>query len=241
MLDPSTGGLHENSLEVECSCQSAQVDGVAIFVAGDEVFAQRQIRKTEPFVLNVAGDRAVQPEKGVSLTVYVTFVGADSNVTFDSVGVQAPQESGSSSEELQRLKDRVEELEKKMAGLEPPKLDPRLQGGMMTDADQARVGVSEHGVAGHVEAGIGRVTRQWDGAATRFNFQRKFERVPHVQITPDLRRDPQGMFQQFWLYFLSNGALIVDREGFNSHKSAIEKFLFTHTHKIATGLGVHNV
>lgn len=120
-----------------------------------------------------------------------------------------------------------------MDSLQLPKVDPESDGKMITDLDQGeqgfgalmtrhhsheisgRVGVSEHGVAGHVEAGLAQVARQWDGAATRYTFQRKFDRIPHVQITPDFGRDPTGAFQQFWLYFLSNGQLTVDREGFS--------------------------
>lgn len=215
-------------LEVDFSSLSAEVDGVAIFAAGDEIFKNRAFRKRGPFVLDVstARDHAIQPEKGIAVTIYVTFGSAGSNITLDSVGLkildayvsQAPATAhppSFSPSELQRLQDRVIELEKKMDSLQLPKVDPESDGKMITDLDQGRVGVSEHGVAGHVEAGLAQVARQWDGAATRYTFQRKFDRIPHVQITPDFGRDPTGAFQQFWLYFLSNGQLTVDREGFS--------------------------
>ncbi|KAI1162037.1 hypothetical protein F5B18DRAFT_409888 [Nemania serpens] len=77
-------------LEVDFSSLSAEVDGVAIFAAGDEIFKNRAFRKRGPFVLDVstARDHAIQPEKGIAVTIYVTFGSAGSNITLDSVGLK---------------------------------------------------------------------------------------------------------------------------------------------------------
>ncbi|KAL4986501.1 hypothetical protein BDW68DRAFT_178719 [Aspergillus falconensis] len=72
-----------------------------------------------------------------------------------------------------------------------------------------------HNAIGQAEGGIGYITRYADGRPTRFSFQRRFNRVPHVQITPDLGADPSVGFRNFWIYFLSNGGPAVDTEGFS--------------------------
>ncbi|KAL4901225.1 hypothetical protein BDW74DRAFT_160517 [Aspergillus multicolor] len=72
-----------------------------------------------------------------------------------------------------------------------------------------------HGAIGQAEGGIAHITRYSDGRPTRFSFERRFNRVPHVQITPDLGADPRTGFRNFWIYFLSNGGPVVDREGFS--------------------------
>ncbi|KAL4869926.1 hypothetical protein BDV12DRAFT_70793 [Aspergillus spectabilis] len=74
---------------------------------------------------------------------------------------------------------------------------------------------TEHGPIGQTEAGRGQITRYQDGRPTRFTFQHRFNRVPHVQITPDLGETPHSAFRQFWIYFLSNGGPVVDHEGFS--------------------------
>ncbi|KAL4995217.1 hypothetical protein BDV10DRAFT_188244 [Aspergillus recurvatus] len=72
-----------------------------------------------------------------------------------------------------------------------------------------------HGAICRAEGGIGHITRYADGRPTRFSFERRFDRVPHVQITPDLGADPSVGFRNFWIYFLSNSGPAVDTEGFS--------------------------
>ncbi|KAL2816605.1 hypothetical protein BDW59DRAFT_153191 [Aspergillus cavernicola] len=80
-------------------------------------------------------------------------------------------------------------------------------------AAEGHVSQADHGSIGQAEGGIGHITRFQDGRPTRFTFQRRFDRVPHVQITPEY--DPSVGFTRFWIYFLSNGGPAVDNEGFS--------------------------
>ncbi|RGP71224.1 hypothetical protein FLONG3_7174 [Fusarium longipes] len=73
----------------------------------------------------------------------------------------------------------------------------------------------KHGAIVEVEAGKGKVTRYADGKPTRFEFKRKFNGVPNVQITPSLP-DKNGAFRNFWFYFLPKdaGTNPIDESGF---------------------------
>ncbi|KAE8143069.1 hypothetical protein BDV38DRAFT_277875 [Aspergillus pseudotamarii] len=69
--------------------------------------------------------------------------------------------------------------------------------------------------SGEIEAGTAKITRYQDGRPTRFTFKKPFQKVPHVQLTPDFGENPSQGFKQTWLYFLSRGKPAVDKEGFS--------------------------
>lgn len=69
---------------------------------------------------------------------------------------------------------------------------------------------------GRVEAGRAAVTRRKGGGLTRIAFKQRFDRVPHVQITPERFGGPgTGKFENFWLYLYNDGHPCADQEGFN--------------------------
>lgn len=73
---------------------------------------------------------------------------------------------------------------------------------------------NQHGGNGEVEAGKGKIIRYSNGQPTRFNFKKKFARVPNVQITPILT-NRQGKFQNFYVYLLHpTGGPPADEAGF---------------------------
>lgn len=65
-----------------------------------------------------------------------------------------------------------------------------------------------------MEAGRAQITRRSEGGPSRIRFQQRFDRIPHVQITPELPLKSHG-FVNFWLYLLTNGRPSVDCEGFD--------------------------
>ncbi|KAI7771245.1 hypothetical protein LZL87_012748 [Fusarium oxysporum] len=88
---------------------------------------------------------------------------------------------------------------------------------------QGQVRSVKHGSIGEVEAGKGVITRYADGRPTRFTFKTKFDRVPHVQITP-IFIDPKSAFKNFWIYHLApSGDQAVDESGFYLGCCDVEK------------------
>ncbi|KAE8321390.1 hypothetical protein BDV39DRAFT_210789 [Aspergillus sergii] len=93
----------------------------------------------------------------------------------------------------------------------------RLSGDTVYPMDHTRVGVSEYGRVGRVEAGRAAVTRRKGGGLTRIAFKQRFDRVPHVQITPERFGGPgTGKVENFWLYLYNDGHPCADEEGFNA-------------------------
>ncbi|RKL11704.1 hypothetical protein BFJ71_g185 [Fusarium oxysporum] len=79
---------------------------------------------------------------------------------------------------------------------------------------QGQVRSVKHGSIGEVEAGKGSITRYADGRPTRFTFKTKFDRAPHLQVTP-IFIDPKAAFKNFWIYHLApSGDQAVDESGF---------------------------
>ncbi|OGM44759.1 hypothetical protein ABOM_007340 [Aspergillus bombycis] len=105
-----------------------------------------------------------------------------------------------------QLNERVLELETAMA-----KATGRSLGETMSSLDYNRLDVSEYGTVGRIEAGRAVVVRK-GGGPTRILFKQRFDRVPHVQITPE--RLSTKNFKNFWLYLYNPGWPCVDQEGF---------------------------
>ncbi|KAE8143774.1 hypothetical protein BDV38DRAFT_232050 [Aspergillus pseudotamarii] len=117
-----------------------------------------------------------------------------------------------SSGEVKDLERRVEELSTRLENVIAQSTS-KPSGGTANPMSQTNIDVSEHGVARRVEAGRAAVTRRKGGGPTRINFQQRFDRVPHVQITPE-RFGGTGNFENFWLYLFNDGPPCVDRDGF---------------------------
>ncbi|KAB8209264.1 hypothetical protein BDV34DRAFT_221661 [Aspergillus parasiticus] len=89
-------------------------------------------------------------------------------------------DTSASSGQVRDLERRVEEL---TARLETVMAQTgRPSGNTVYPMDHTRVGVSEYGRVGRVEAGRAAVTRQKGGGLTRIAFKQRFDRVPHVQL-----------------------------------------------------------
>lgn len=85
---------------------------------------------------------------------------------------------------------------------------------LFTDYYQGQLFDNQHGGIGDIEAGKGSITRYANGQPTRFNFKKKFDRVPNVQITP-INTNRSGKFHPFYLYLLHpTGGPPTDEGGF---------------------------
>ncbi|CAH0027205.1 unnamed protein product [Clonostachys rhizophaga] len=84
--DPDNSSL--KAIQVDFSSQSASVDGVKLHFANSLKFSVSDLQETSSFELDIASSSAVYSDKGIAVSLYLSFDSINGWVKLQSVGVQ---------------------------------------------------------------------------------------------------------------------------------------------------------
>ncbi|KAI3319122.1 hypothetical protein HD806DRAFT_510048 [Xylariaceae sp. AK1471] len=76
------------TLAIDFSTQGATVEGVAVYLANNEIYTKNKLQRGQSFTLKILSAESTYDGKGVAVSVFIKFTGVTSTLNFQSVAIE---------------------------------------------------------------------------------------------------------------------------------------------------------